>query len=261
NGRANHLVIVAQSLQTAITPPVISLNSSPGLNRFTHRWLQAGSGGVINACKANSANLASISLSGDQNQRLASGSTASLAGMGCPNEGLVDFNGASQTISTWPHHCSPKLMQPGPSRAVAAQPQHPLHAQRARTRFLIGNIPDSLEPNSQRFVGVGKQSAGSYRKVVTAVRTSVERRSHLPNLKAVTIRTGDAKRPTQSNQVVTASLLVRKSVAKFHNRLWMVGHVSKILHVVVRGIKCIPRLKIRAMHLTLVPMREGVGTA
>src|SRR5258706_1485634 len=151
NGRANHPVIVAQSLQTAVTPPIISLNSSPRLNGFTHRWLQAGSGSIINSCEANSANLSSISLSSDQNQCFASSPTPSLARVWCPDEGLIDFNGPSQTISTRPHHCSPQLMQPGPSRAVAAQAQHPLHAQCTRTRFLIGDIPDSLEPNSQRF--------------------------------------------------------------------------------------------------------------
>jgi len=84
NGRANHPVIVAQSLQTAVTPPIISLNSSPRLNGFTHRWLQAGSGSIINSCEANSANLSSISLSSDQNQCFASSPRPRLPECGAP---------------------------------------------------------------------------------------------------------------------------------------------------------------------------------
>jgi hypothetical protein len=46
--------------------------------------------------------------------------------IGATQEGLVHLHFPAQTISVWPHHRPPKLLEPYPSCLVASQAQNPL---------------------------------------------------------------------------------------------------------------------------------------
>ncbi len=238
--RPDHFAPVAQALKTTVPVPIVGLDATAWLNRLPDCRFDAGGGSVRNSRQTNTTDSSALGLRGDQNQSFAAGSTASLSGLRSTDEGFIDFHDASQTVPAWSDHCSPQLMQPTPGRAVASEAQHSLYPQRTGARFLVGNIPDSLKPKSQRLMRIGKQRPGRDCEVVTTPLAAIERWRHRPNLLTRAIRTANAPRPTQLNQIVAAGLLAREPIPKFQHRLWIVGHARELLQPVVRGIKCIP---------------------
>ena len=104
-GGSNHLVFVAQGLQSAIARPAIGLDAGAWLDGLLDSRLQTPSRRVRDAGQANPPDLATICLGRNQYQTLASGPAPALARLWPADEGLIDLHHPGQTISARSHHC------------------------------------------------------------------------------------------------------------------------------------------------------------
>ena len=57
---------------------------------------------------------------------------------------------SAQPVPTWPDHRPSQLVQPGPCRLIAPQPQDALQSQNAGAVLLAGYEPDGQKPGPQR---------------------------------------------------------------------------------------------------------------
>lgn len=81
---------------------------------------------------------------------------------------------AGKTIATVPHHRPTQLVQPGPSRLVAAEPQLSLEAQSTHAVLLAGEEPHRQKPRLQRFARVLENRARRQRPLPFAGATSTD---------------------------------------------------------------------------------------
>src|SRR6476659_7275694 len=113
-------MVIAQSLQPGVALPAIRPNLA---SRFGHRQqcrFQGGGGGILNLLESDAANALLGGLCGNQDQRFALGASTALSGPHTTNERFIHFDFTLQTISSWPNHCTPELMQPCPSRIITS---------------------------------------------------------------------------------------------------------------------------------------------
>ena len=158
---------------------------------------------------------------------------ATLALFRASDVGFVDLNLAGKAIPIRPYHRSAQLVQPSPSRFVAAQPQHPLQAQGADTILLAGYEPHRKKPYAQRLSGVMEHRASSQRSLRIARfahQHTARRHPRLPE--NPTTPANESVRPAQPPDVVTATRLDPKPVVHFMEcaRVINAGDRSCIFH-------------------------------
>ena len=61
---------------------------------------------------------------------------------------FIDLNRAMEPLAVWPDQGAPQLVQPGPSRLVAAQTEYTLKTKRVGTVLLARHEPYRLKPSS-----------------------------------------------------------------------------------------------------------------
>jgi len=106
-----------------------------------------------------------------------------------------------------PNHRSPELVQPGPGRLVAAQPQHPLQSEGTGPVLLARQPVHGAKPIHQRLTRVLEDRARRHRRLATTRLALHEHGSHGPEMTAATARALEALRPSQPVQVVPTRLL------------------------------------------------------
>src|SRR5882724_2801431 len=134
DGWLDHFVVVSQNSQPAISRPIVGLNMSARFNGLPHGRLQTGRRSVLYSGQANPPNLSTVGLSRNQNQGLIGRATPPLTRPWPANEGFIDLDHPSQSISIRAHHGPPQLVHPVPGGSITAQTQNPLHAQSTGTR-------------------------------------------------------------------------------------------------------------------------------
>src|SRR5690606_23917617 len=138
------------------------------LDRLLHEGNQTGRRGVAHAAHAQASHTDAFLLYGHCNQRFAFGLTAGNAFFRAAPIGLVDLHHAAEPLASRPHHRPPQLVQPSPSRLIAAEAEHALQPERARSVLLRSDVPHRAEPQPQRLTRVLEDRAGGHRRLPTA---------------------------------------------------------------------------------------------
>src|SRR5450631_1714966 len=120
---------------------------------------------------------------------------------------FIHFHPPAQPIPAWPHHRSPKLVQPRPGRLVAAQPQHFLQPQRTGPVLLARQPVHGPEPVHQRFARVLENRPCRHRCLMTTFLALHEHRPYRPEVTAAATRAAKAFWPSKLEQVLPARLL------------------------------------------------------
>ena len=125
--------------------------------------------------------------------------------LSAPDIGFVNLDLSMEAIAAGANHCPAQLVQPGPGRLVAAQPQHTLQTERADAVLLAGDEPHRKEPRPQWFAGVLEDRAGRQRHLSATGPTAKQATRHFRRLICYpTSRTDKAVRPSQAAQVRSA---------------------------------------------------------
>ena len=173
---------------------------------------------------------------------------------------LVNFDLTMQQISAGSDHGSPQAMQHGPGCLVASKAKNTLETQGADTVLLVGDIPNSCEPNAQFGSGFVEYGAGRHGCLRIAVRTY-----YAPAGRVAWLAGGSAfwahksVWPTKFVQILPASILRMKPVQKLHPVLWVV--LSSLGHRVFRihpAILAELELKGYPVRLTSINLKTAV---
>src|ERR1035437_45351 len=177
--------------------------------------LQTLSRGVGHAPQADATDLAPIFLCGNHDQGLAAMFPPLPTFFLSSPVHLIHFHASSKPIPIRPHHRPPQLVQPRPSRLVAAKTQHSLEPQGTGAVLLRGHPPDRSKPHRQGLVGILKDGAGCDGYLMPARGAFQPHLRYRPSLGVVTARTPETFRPTQSAEILSASLVGSKPPLEF----------------------------------------------
>ena len=122
-------------------------------------------------------------------------------------KGLIDLYGTAEPLSIWAHHRPPEFVQPGPGRLVASEAQDSLQAEGAYSVLLVGEIPDRLEPDPERFAGPLEERPCRGRRLTLALGAAHEPAFRFPSSHSATTRAHEAMRPSETTQEVIAGRL------------------------------------------------------
>ena len=156
-----------------------------------------------------------------------------------------------EAIAAGANHCPAQLVQPGPGRLVAAQPQHTLQTERADAVLLAGDEPHRKEPRPQWFAGVLEDRAGRQRHLSATGPTAKQATRHFRRLICYpTSRTDKAVRPSQAAQVRSACRFTAEPSLELLKRPGIINPApwgARIVHapmlsVGARCVKGIPNL-------------------
>ena len=202
----------------------------PGHHGALDEGEQAVRGHVLDASQADAADAATALLGRHRNNSLGLGLPAPFALFGATDVGFIDLDAAGEAIAARPDHRPTQLVEPGPGRLVAAQPEHPLQAQGADAVLLAGDEPHRQEPHPQRLACVLKHRAGRQRCAPTttpAPQQPIRHRPRLPDHAAV--RAGEAIRPTESPDILPASRVAAEPLVHLLERPWVINPTDRML--------------------------------
>lgn len=193
---------VASRRQTGIAAPAIGLDGRAGFHGAAHEGQQAVGRDVGDSAQSDPAEAAAVLFCRHRDDGLAGGFPTLLAFLRGADIGLVHLHLAMQAVATGTDHRPPQLVQPGPRRLVAAQPQHTLQAQGAHPILLAGDEPHRQEPQPQGLARPFEDRAGRQRHLPAAGATAQQPARHFRRLLHRSAgRAGEAVRPAQPSDV------------------------------------------------------------
>jgi len=214
---------VALFFQAAISLPAIRMNRAPWFNRVLNKSMKAFGRCVRYAFHADATDTFPVFLGGYNDQRFFFGFSTPQAFLQSSQIGFVDFDPATQPISSRPNHRTSKLMQQHPSGLVTAS-KHPFQSQSAGAVFLTGHPPHRPEPYRQRQMGILKNRPNRKRGLVATLSALQKNGSYRPVFGTCTPWTPETIRPSKSEQVFSAFFFSRKSRFKFHKCFGVIFH-------------------------------------
>lgn len=130
-------------------------------------------------------------------------------------KGLIDLYGTAQPLSTWAHHGPTEFVQPRPGRFVAPEAQDSLQAKGANAVLLVGEIPDRLEPDPERFAGPLEERPRRARCLTLALGAANEPTLRFPSSQAPASRALESIWPSDPTQERIAGRLRREPLIEF----------------------------------------------
>jgi len=152
------------------------------------------------------------------NQRLASDMPTVHALLTTAQIALVDFDHSSQPLTAGPDHSAAKLMQTRPCRLITAPAEHTLQRYRAHTVLLADQQPHGAKPHSQWGSRILKHRARGRRNLIAATGALNTARLQNPTLARFTSRTAESVRPSEIEQILSASLIRAEALLKLQKR-------------------------------------------
>ena len=117
--------------------------------------------------------------------------------------GFVDFDLATEIVSSWTHHRAPQLVQPSPGGLIATKPQFPLEPERTDSVLLAGDEPHRQKPQPQRLACVLEHRASRQSCFRLAGATPEPVSRHGPRLTSrAAFRAHKSIRPPQAPDIV-----------------------------------------------------------
>ena len=229
--------------------------------------MKTGGGHVLDPVEANAADALAVLLGCDRNDGLALDLSAPFVLFRAADVGFVDLDRAAECVATRPNHGAAQLVQPGPGRLVAAEPEHPLQPERADAVLLAGNEPHGHEPGSERLARALENGAGGERRARVTAAAAQQIVRHRPRLVAHTaMRADEALRPAQASNVLSTRRIVPEPLVHLLERARVVdtGHWVRIaIHPrriarPTRSVKGIPSLT-RIARRMFFPISSASG--
>ena len=246
---SDNFVSVANFGQSPIASPSIRVDNAARLDTVLDGPFQAWCRPIPYTPEADAPDLAFCRLDHDNNQHFPRRPSTALARLFSSYVRFVHLNGARQTVSSWPHHRPPQLVQPRPCYVIAAHTKHTLQSQRVRAIFLAGQVPDGTKPEAERLLGVLKDSPGYDRCPVPAVDTLEQRSPYRPSFFMAAPRATKSVRPAHLIQIVSARFFPRKTGLEFHQTSRIVLHDSIYYRLGLHQSSGYPKFLIHGLHL------------
>lgn len=144
-GGLDHFLAIFELTQPILHRQIIVLNTSAKIHDLLHSQFQPAHRSVEDSRQTNPPDIASISLSHNQQQRHPSGSAPPLFWLRTVNEGFIDSAHDRQPITTWSRNRPQQLAHSILNDQITAKTQNPLHAESAGARLLMLQLPDGLK--------------------------------------------------------------------------------------------------------------------
>ena len=217
------------------------MDHRPGRHGILDEGKKAVRGHVLNAPKADPADAATPLLGRHRDDGLCFGFPAPLSLFGAADIGFVNLDSAGEAIPTGPDHRSPQLVEPGPRRLVAAEPEHPLQTQGADAVFLTGDEPHRQEPHAQRLARPLKHGARRQGRLPLASPTVQQSPRRHPRLSSPSaVWASKPVRPTQPMDIVPASGVAPEPLIHLLKRPRIInpgdGASAAIAHKICRAV-------------------------
>lgn len=211
---ADHRVFVTLGRKSSISGPTIRLHQCAWFHAFFHGLGQTRRRRVWHTLETDTSKPTIGYFHGNEDQRLTSGSTASLAGLRAADVRLIYLYRSRKPVAPRAYHCTPQFMEPSPSGAVTAQTQVALQSDCANAVLPACHMPYCPEPHMERFVRVLKNGPGRYRSLIIAVPATVKASFGVPSLAGTASGTPKATRPAQFRQVLKAGFFRSEALFK-----------------------------------------------
>lgn len=214
-----NVMLVACSREARIAFPPVGVNCRARLHGLSNEVQKAFGGNILDAFQPDAPDCATVFLCRDHDDGLFLNLAAPLALFRAANVGFIDFNLAGKSITSRSDHGPAQLVQPRPSRFVAAQAKCSLQTQGAHAILLAGYEPHREKPRTQRLVGVLEYCTSRQRRTAVAIFASkhpARRHPGLPSNPATLAN--ETVRPAQAPDVVAALCLGPKPIVHFIER-------------------------------------------
>jgi len=221
------LVRVSLPLEPLVAFPSIRDHYGSRLDRAPDEASEASGGSVRNPAKADAPDPLPIDLRGDHHQGLVSQASAAPSGLDSPYVRLVHLDLAGERVPTGPNHGASELLEAGPSRPIAPEPEQPLQSKGADPVLLVGEPPHGAEPGPQGKVAPMKDRPGRDGGLVSALAAHHEGSFRCPSPRCSAPGAAKPCRPAQLNQIGAAGVLRRKPILEFGEGVGVVLHDMK----------------------------------
>src|SRR6266850_3430988 len=211
-------------LEPVVAFPAIGVDDSSRLDVINRESVEAVHGCVRDVLKPDASDPLAVFLGGHRDERLPLGLPAGHALFQPSEIRFVHLHGSSEAFTTRPNHCAAQSVQQRPSSHVSFQPQDPLQAQGTRPVLLARDVPDGSEPESKGHPGVLEDGSGCHGGLVMAPGALQTDAPDTPSPTVIALRTSEAVRPSQADEVLAAGLLGREARFELHEVSRVVFH-------------------------------------
>ena len=225
---ALHNAIVSRRFKPAISMPTICPNRATFLDRCFDKWDQTPGGCVGHDRHSDAPNsLVCFIFHGNNNQGFTPSPSTPFPGLVSAYIRLINLNNTSKPITSRPHHSCPHLMQPRPSRLIAAHTKNSFQSQGADTVLLSSYPPDRSEPHRQGFVCILENCSSNYRHLVTTFRALIKYRPNRISFIAPTARATKSVWPSNLTKIITTGHICWKHDLEFLEVFGIFCHTPK----------------------------------
>src|SRR5208283_3218038 len=154
------VVPITSRRQPVVATPAVGVDHRPRRHDVPDKRYQGVRRYIFDAPQADTTNAAPALFGRHSDDRLGFGSPPTFTLFRAADIGFVDFDLATEIVSSWTPHRAPQLVQPGPGSFVAAKPQFPLQPERTDPILLAGDEPHRQKPQPQRLACVLQHRAG-----------------------------------------------------------------------------------------------------
>ena len=219
-GQTDRFVGVARGLEPAIARPAVGGDFGGAQDVPAEKANQAAGRGVAHRLQPQpaepaTARLAAPALDRAGHHRLARGAAAGLAGLGAADQGLVGLDPVAERLAARHDHGTTDLVQPRPSRPIAAEAHLPLELHGRDPALARGHQIDGEKPARQAGLGLLEDRAGEDRVLLAASRALLDQ----PLLVAVSLIVAaaaavKARGPTRAHQIGPTRLIRAEALEK-----------------------------------------------
>src|SRR5208337_3442496 len=189
--------------QPVVATPAVGVDHRPRHNDVPDKRYQGVRRYIFDAPQADTTNSAPALFGRHSDDRLGFGSPPTFTLFRAADIGFVDFDLATEIVSSWTHHRAPQLVQPSPGGLIATKPQFPLEPERTDSVLLAGDEPHRQKPQPQRLACVLEHRASRQSCFPLAGATPEPVSRHGPRLTSrAAFRAHKSIRPPQAPDIV-----------------------------------------------------------
>ena len=165
-------MMVTNSVKSRIPLPAIGMDNTLSFNGLFNKRMETSGRSIRYLFYSYTPYTVTVLLSRNRYQCLTLNSSTTQPFFQSSQIALINFNSATQTISSRSDHRTPEFMQQCPSGLVNT-PKHSLQSQCAGSVFLARYPPHNTKTGSQRQMGSFENRTSSYRRLITILRTFI----------------------------------------------------------------------------------------
>jgi len=205
----------------ALQPPVgvqsVGSHRAPWFDRVADEAVQGGLGHVRDSAQPHPPNARAVCLAATMIRAFASVSRPTTPASLPPSTSRPPRRRPAAGPAG-PDHGASELVEQGPGRPVAAQPQNRWSPQGAHPGLLVGDVPHGAEPRGQGEVAILEERARGHRRLVATGRAQPAAPGHRPGLLGATVGANKSLRPAELEEVLSACIFTGEAPFQFHER-------------------------------------------